>query len=49
VPLAAGLGLVVFDVHLELPPLRLGLVWHPRYDADPAHVWLRAVLVEWSG
>lgn len=52
VPLAAGLGLAVFDVPLELPPLRLGLAWHPRHDADPAHAWLRGavreVLVAWS-
>ncbi|MFJ7901176.1 LysR family transcriptional regulator [Streptomyces sp. NPDC096198] len=40
-PLAAELGLAVFEVPLELPPLHLALAWHPRHDADPAHAWLR--------
>ncbi|MFF0424746.1 LysR family transcriptional regulator [Streptomyces sp. NPDC004520] len=39
--LAESLGLVVFEVPLDLPPLPLGLAWHPRHDADPAHAWLR--------
>lgn len=42
VPQTAALGLVTFEVPLELPPLPIGLAWHPRHDADPAHVWLRA-------
>ncbi|WP_109003021.1 LysR family transcriptional regulator [Streptomyces rishiriensis] len=40
-PLARSLGLVPFEVPLDLPPLRLGMAWHPRHDADPAHAWLR--------
>lgn len=40
-PLAAALGLVTFRVPLRLPALGLGLAWHPRHDADPAHAWLR--------
>lgn len=52
-PLAAALGLVTFEVPLRLPPLRLGLAWHPRHDADPAHAWLRRtvreLLAQWSG
>ncbi|WP_426404799.1 LysR family transcriptional regulator [Streptomyces sp. R-07] len=39
--LATSLGLVTFDVPLDLPPLPVGLAWHPRHDADPAHAWLR--------
>ncbi len=39
--LAEALGLVAFDVPLDLPPLPVGLAWHPRHDADPAHAWLR--------
>ncbi|NDU72795.1 LysR family transcriptional regulator [Actinomadura sp. DSM 109109] len=35
------LGLVRVPVPLALPPLRLSLAWHARYDADPAHAWLR--------
>lgn len=29
---------------LPLPPLRLGMAWHPRHDADPAHAWLRGAV-----
>lgn len=43
-PLAETLGLVAFEVPLPLPALRLGLAWHPRHDADPAHAWLRATV-----
>ncbi|WP_433469050.1 LysR family transcriptional regulator [Spirillospora sp. CA-128828] len=35
------LGLVRVPVPFELPPLVLSLGWHARYDADPAHAWLR--------
>jgi DNA-binding transcriptional LysR family regulator len=53
VPLAAALGLVAFAVPLPLPPLDLGLAWHPRHEADPAHAWLRrtvrGLLSEWPG
>ena len=31
---------------LDLPPLSLVQVWHPRYDADGAHAWLRSVVRE---
>ncbi|MFJ4783064.1 LysR family transcriptional regulator [Streptomyces sp. NPDC088794] len=49
VPLAVSLGLVTFDVPLRLPVLELGLAWHPRHDADPAHAWLRACVRELLG
>ncbi|MCW8384347.1 LysR family transcriptional regulator [Streptomyces justiciae] len=45
-PLSESLGLVTFDIPLQLPPLRLGLAWHPRHDADPAHAWLRGTVRE---
>ncbi|MEU5994093.1 LysR family transcriptional regulator [Spirillospora sp. NPDC047418] len=35
------LGLVRIPIPFELPPLVLSLAWHARYDADPAHAWLR--------
>jgi len=41
VSIAHSLGLVTFDVPLQLPGLEVGLAWHPRHDADPAHAWLR--------
>ncbi|MER5792408.1 LysR family transcriptional regulator [Streptomyces sp. NPDC001980] len=46
VPLATALGLVTFEVPLPLPPVPLGLAWHPRHDADPAHAWLRGCVRE---
>lgn len=45
-PLAAALDLAVFEVPLVLPPLDLGLAWHPRHEADPAHAWLRRTVRE---
>jgi DNA-binding transcriptional LysR family regulator len=44
--IAHSLGLVTFDVPLQLPGLEVGLAWHPRHDADPAHAWLRGVVRE---
>jgi DNA-binding transcriptional LysR family regulator len=38
---AADLGLVLLPLPLELPPPRLYLSWHQRYDTDRAHSWLR--------
>ncbi|MFD4597092.1 LysR family transcriptional regulator [Streptomyces sp. NPDC058464] len=46
VPLATALGLTTFEVPLPLPPIPLGLAWHPRHDADPAHAWLRRCVRE---
>lgn len=38
---ATALGLHLLDIPLPLPPLALGMAWHPRQDADGAHHWLR--------
>ncbi|WP_425505824.1 LysR family transcriptional regulator [Streptomyces typhae] len=38
---ATTLGLHVLDMPLSLPPLTLGMAWHPRHAADGAHHWLR--------
>ncbi|MEV7596377.1 LysR family transcriptional regulator [Kitasatospora sp. NPDC089797] len=38
----AALGLRAFPIPLELPPLELGMAWHPRNSADPAQRWFRA-------
>ncbi|MZD04167.1 LysR family transcriptional regulator [Streptomyces sp. SID5785] len=46
VPMVTALGLVAFPVPLDLPPLPLGLAWHPRHDADPGHAWLRRCVRE---
>ncbi|MCQ4041426.1 LysR family transcriptional regulator [Streptantibioticus rubrisoli] len=37
----AALGLRTFPIPLDLPPLDLGMAWHPRNSADPAHRWFR--------
>ncbi|PAU62877.1 LysR family transcriptional regulator [Pseudomonas sp. PICF141] len=34
-------GLHSFDLPLNLPPITLSMLWHPRMDADSAHRWLR--------
>lgn len=44
--LADALGLVTFEIPLDLPMLSFGLAWHPRHDADPAHAWLRGCIRE---
>jgi len=36
-----GLPLRVLEPPVELPPLRVTMLWHPRQDADPAHGFLR--------
>ena len=36
-----ALNLVTFDIPLQLPPLTISMAWHPRHDADGAHLWLR--------
>lgn len=43
--LAPGLGLKVFEVPLKLRPYALSLVWHPRFDGDAEHHFLREVFV----
>ncbi|MGW0803063.1 LysR family transcriptional regulator [Nonomuraea sp. NPDC002799] len=40
-PLVEALGLVTFPIPFALPAMTLSQAWHPRYDADPAHTWLR--------
>ncbi|NGO70647.1 LysR family transcriptional regulator [Streptomyces boncukensis] len=42
------LGLVAFEIPLELPELAISQAWHPRYGNDPAHVWLRSCVREIS-
>lgn len=40
-PLISALGLTVRTLPLDLPPAPVVLAWHRRFDADPAHRWLR--------
>ncbi|MEV0550165.1 LysR family transcriptional regulator [Nocardia salmonicida] len=38
---ATALGLHLLDIPLALPPVTIGMAWHPRHTADGAHHWLR--------
>ncbi|WP_344438595.1 LysR family transcriptional regulator [Kitasatospora nipponensis] len=38
---AVALGLHLLDIPLTLPPVTLGMAWHPRHASDRAHHWLR--------
>ena len=39
--MAPYLDLRVIEPPLALRPYALKLIWHPRYDRDPGHAWLR--------
>ena len=41
---AHALGLRLLEIPLPLPPLRIGMAWHPRHHADGAHQWLRGAV-----
>ena len=43
--LGPRLGLKALEPPLPLRPFALSMVWHPRFDADPGHQWLRGQLV----
>lgn len=38
-----------FALPIDLPPIVISMLWHPRMDADPAHRWLRECLREVCG
>lgn len=42
-------GLRSFPLPVETKPITVSLMWHPRLDADPAHRWLRGVILETCG
>lgn len=35
------LDLHTFELPIELPPLHIGMAWHPRNQSDGVHAWLR--------
>lgn len=45
----ARAGLRSFDLPIPVEGLTISLAWHPRFDADPAHRWLRGVVREVCG
>lgn len=42
-------GLHCFALPFAVPPLTISLFWHPRFQADPAHMWMRRVVLETCG
>ena len=42
---AAQLGLATSPVPVPLDEFTISMVWHSSYDHDPAHRWLREVMV----
>jgi DNA-binding transcriptional LysR family regulator len=40
-----GLAVLKLPAQLTLPDHALSMVWHPRYQDDPGHAWLRALLL----
>jgi DNA-binding transcriptional LysR family regulator len=48
---ATGSGdlLVTRPLPVELPPLRIAMLWHRRHERSPAHQWLREQLARGSG
>jgi DNA-binding transcriptional LysR family regulator len=45
---AATLPIKTFPLPLDIPPLHEILLWHKRHDSDPAHAWLRDLVVRLS-
>lgn len=44
--MASQLRLRLLEPPVRLQPYALSLVWHPRFDGDAAHQWMREVLVQ---
>jgi len=42
-------GMHTFPLPVLVPEFTVSLLWHPRLDADPAHRWLRTVVMETCG
>lgn len=41
-----ALKLQVLPIPFTMPPFRLTMLWHERVDSDPAHAWLRGLIME---
>lgn len=46
--LAPRLGLRLLELPLPMEPYTLSQIWHPRMEGEPAHRWLRELLVRAS-
>lgn len=42
-------GMVKFDLPMPVREFTVSLLWHPRLDADPAHRWLRELILSECG
>jgi hypothetical protein len=39
----------VIQAPAEIQQMSFAMAWHPRLDDDPAHRWLRAMILETAG
>ena len=39
-------GMYSFPLPIPTPEITIALLWHPRLDADPAHRWLRGIVLD---
>ncbi len=39
-------GVVGFELPFPTPQIRVSAMWHPRFDADPAHRWFRNAVID---
>ncbi|WP_077036734.1 LysR family transcriptional regulator [Pelomonas sp. KK5] len=39
-------GLQTFELPVETAPITISQMWHPRFERDPAHQWLRGLMLE---
>jgi DNA-binding transcriptional LysR family regulator len=42
-------GMHSFPLPVRVPDVTISLLWHPRLDADPAHRWLRGLVLDICG
>ena len=42
----ARAGVRVFGTDLELPTFEVLAMWHPRFEREPRHRWLRKIIVD---
>ena len=38
-------GMHSFPLPVSIPEITVSLLWHPRMDSDPAHRWLRSIVL----
>jgi DNA-binding transcriptional LysR family regulator len=44
----AAAGVRAFEIPLPAPLLRYDLHWHSRHTSDPAHAWMRQLIIDAS-